>query len=179
MFTTDDTVDWKNFPKTFLCIWVLSAEEAECFNDASRNFFSRAFRSPRHIRRIPRKLLISATISKDRNMPLPIALIAFSGPSDNWADRWTALSGYGYLKTAATGSVAPPNIASAQIGNNLRITFFGQDGVSYRVETSSDLSSWAPLGGPSGSAVGRGQDVSLSYTSTGGTRSYRVLATNQ
>ncbi len=30
---------------------------------------------------------------------------AFSGPSDNWADGWTALSQYGYLKPATSGPV--------------------------------------------------------------------------
>lgn len=72
---------------------------------------------------------------------------AFSGPADGWADGWTALSQYGYLKTAEIGTPTAPALTVALDAGNLRLTFFGENGVSYRVESSSDLGTWSPMGG--------------------------------
>jgi hypothetical protein len=104
---------------------------------------------------------------------------AFSGPSDNWADGWTALSQYGYLKAATEGELNPPMLSSARTETGLRLTFFGQAGVLYRVETSLNLTAWSLQGGPSGSALGAGAEVNLNLNSSDVARFYRVRATQE
>jgi hypothetical protein len=102
---------------------------------------------------------------------------AFSGPSDNWADGWTALSRYGYLKAAAGGTITAATLIAGRNGNNLTITFPGEAGVNYRVETSTDLVTWTAMGGGSGSATGSGQNITLTFAAGSGIRFYRVRAT--
>ena len=84
---------------------------------------------------------------------------------------------YGYLKAAITADPNSPVITSGLDGSHLTLTFIGQAGIRYRVETSQDLVNWTPQGGPSGGAVGSGAEVNLSYSLSGEARFYRVSAT--
>ncbi|MGZ8920785.1 MAG: hypothetical protein ACXW3L_07365, partial [Limisphaerales bacterium] len=99
---------------------------------------------------------------------------AFSGPTDDWADGWTALSQYGYLKAAEIGTPVAPALAAGLEAGNHRMTFFGVNGVSYRVESSPDLGAWSPMGGGNGSAIGAGQNITLTFPAGTGTRFFRV-----
>ncbi|HEX7858832.1 MAG TPA: hypothetical protein VF773_00755 [Verrucomicrobiae bacterium] len=102
---------------------------------------------------------------------------AFSGASDNWADGWTALSTYGYLKPANTVEAVPPTLLSGFNGSNLRVRFNGQAGVRYRVETSPDLLTWTQSSTPRGGVLGAGTEVTLDYAISGDVRFYRVIGT--
>jgi hypothetical protein len=103
---------------------------------------------------------------------------AFSGPSDDWADGWTALSRYGYLKAAATG-VQAPMLMATKSGVNLIITLASQTGVLYRLESSANFASWSPVGGAGGSRAGTGDNISFTVNTSAGTRFYRVSASAQ
>jgi hypothetical protein len=60
---------------------------------------------------------------------------AFSGPSDNWADGWTALSSLGYLSKVIT----PLALSLSVDARNLRISFASEAGKSYQVQSTTDL----------------------------------------
>ncbi|MCB1129163.1 MAG: hypothetical protein KDM81_21875, partial [Verrucomicrobiae bacterium] len=56
---------------------------------------------------------------------------AFSGPSDNWADGWTALSQLGYLKPAEAGK--PIVAVTEDIASGTEVTWTAEN--SYRLDT--------------------------------------------
>lgn len=104
---------------------------------------------------------------------------AFSGASDNWADGWTALSDYGYLKPAAVVPGQGPTLVATRVGGNLVISFLSQVGRQYRLETSSDLETWLEVGGSAGSAVGTGENVSLTMNTSASARAFfRIKSEN-
>ena len=104
---------------------------------------------------------------------------AFSGPSDDWADGWTALSQYGYLKPAAAGEIEGPLIVATRSGANLVLTFNTQNALLYRLESSLDLVTWSQVGGAGGTRVGTGGEASFSIVSSAGIRFYRLRVENQ
>ena len=104
---------------------------------------------------------------------------AFSGPADDWADGWTALSQYGYLKPAEAGPVdpiTPTPLALSRSGENVQISFSTQDGVVYRIFTSTDLLNWEQLSGRNGTWHATGQEVSVTLTAGSPATFYQVVA---
>jgi hypothetical protein len=104
---------------------------------------------------------------------------AFSGPADNWADGWTAISQYGYLKPASAPVLDAPMMIATKSGSNMIVTFNTQNGALYRLESSSDLTSWSSVGGAGGARVGDGSIASITVGSETGIRFYRLRATVQ
>lgn len=72
---------------------------------------------------------------------------AFSGPNDNWADGWTALSQLGYLKPATPGLTIPVILDFAVAGQTAMVTVQSVAGMSYQLEAKSPTTgSWADAG---------------------------------
>lgn len=90
--------------------------------------------------------------------PMPVNYRgAFSGPDDDWADGWTALSQYGYLKPAVT---IIELVTSAEDGNIL-IGFQSEAGRTYQVQSRGDVvnGDWSARGNP---IIGTGGVVQFS-----------------
>ena len=70
---------------------------------------------------------------------------AFAGPEDDWADGWTALSRYGYLKAATPRIDAMVSIE----GGMVVVRFESVAGRAYRVQSRRDLfdGAWGDVGG--------------------------------
>lgn len=72
---------------------------------------------------------------------------AFSGPNDNWADGWTALSQLGYLKPATPGLTTPVILDFAVAGQTAMVTVQSVAGMSYQLEAKSPTTgAWADAG---------------------------------
>ncbi|HVR36546.1 MAG TPA: hypothetical protein VMS21_11920, partial [Methylomirabilota bacterium] len=72
---------------------------------------------------------------------------AFSGPADNWADGWTALSQYGYLKPAVP---MPPMLGIGAVEDGeVDLTWPTVSGMSYQLQTKSSIAGdWTDVGVP-------------------------------
>jgi hypothetical protein len=97
---------------------------------------------------------------------------AFSGPNDNWADGWTALSTLGYLAPAAVGAL---DLSIAIAEGSVQISFPSQSGTVYQVQSRTELGAgtWERRGR---SITGTGSSATFSEpieTVTG--RFYRVV----
>jgi hypothetical protein len=70
---------------------------------------------------------------------------AFSGPGDNWADGWTALSTLGYLAPAMP---APPVLGITVVeGNEVDLIWPTVSGMSYQLQFKSSISAeWTDAG---------------------------------
>lgn len=90
---------------------------------------------------------------------------AFSGPTDNWIDSWTALSKDGFLKQAAV-SITAPSLSLSRNGANVVVSFATQTGVSYQLLSKENLgAAWANLGSPV-SGTGAQVDVSTPFNAS-------------
>ncbi|MBI2947847.1 MAG: hypothetical protein HYY23_09370 [Verrucomicrobia bacterium] len=98
---------------------------------------------------------------------------AFSGPADDWADGWTALSSLGYLTKAATTLALEWAAVDAV---TLQIRFGSESGKSYQVQSTTELSNpgaWQNRG-----AALPGTGTTLNYTEprdSAQARFYRVV----
>jgi hypothetical protein len=100
---------------------------------------------------------------------------AFSGPSDNWADGWTALSSMSFLAEAVPAPGTPPVIGTALNGSNLDIVFATQLGFSYQLQSTTNLGAmpinWSPEGSP---ILGTGNSLTSSVPTTASEKFFRV-----
>ncbi|MBE0542606.1 MAG: hypothetical protein IH623_14700 [Verrucomicrobia bacterium] len=106
---------------------------------------------------------------------------AFSGPSDNWADGWTAISQYGYLKSAVVSSTPNPVILTiTPNGANVDISFTSQTGFSYTLESTDTLSpaDWGTATGvtPANPQTGTGGMVTFTVPAVDATEFFQVKA---
>lgn len=93
--------------------------------------------------------------------PVPVTYRgAFSGPADNWADGWTALSSLGFLKPAAAG-LTPPTLTIRREGGNIVVSLPTQTGSSYQLlsKETLDAAMWVDFG-----AAFNGNGETLSVT---------------
>ena len=100
---------------------------------------------------------------------------AFSGPSDNWADNWTALSTEGYL-VVGTPALNPPVLTIGPSAGNLQITYAAQSGVSYQLQSATNLTSpvfWANEGS---AQPGNGGTLTNTVPAAGDQKYFRVLS---
>ncbi len=100
---------------------------------------------------------------------------AFSGPSDNWADGWTALSTEGYLATA-TPAINPPVLTLSPSGGNIQVIYAAQNGVSYQLQSATNLTSpvfWANEGS---AQPGNGGTLTNTVPATDAQKFFRVLS---
>jgi hypothetical protein len=104
---------------------------------------------------------------------------AFANASDNWADGWSALSQYGYLKPASAAEPVAPMLSIARDAGNIQVSFIGENGVTYRFESSAGLVNWSAIGGAGGSALGQGSTITRTYPASDSARFIRVRATRQ
>jgi hypothetical protein len=71
---------------------------------------------------------------------------AFSGPTDNWADGWSALSSLGYLKPAPP---AAPDVSIARVGDSVEISWPSAPGQTYQLQSKSPITApWSDAGTP-------------------------------
>jgi len=97
---------------------------------------------------------------------------AFSGPSDNWADGWTALSQLGYLKPAEAGLTVPVILDFSVGGGKVMVTVQSVGGMSYQLEAKSPVTGpWANAGD---AVVGDGHAVVLEVPAGAGDEYFRV-----
>lgn len=84
---------------------------------------------------------------------------AFSGPADNWADGWTALSTEGYL------SVAPPLLTIQSVGSDVQVSWLSVPGKTYQLESRTSFSSggWGNEGTPK---AGTGDFITVTLPAT-------------
>jgi hypothetical protein len=93
---------------------------------------------------------------------------AFSGPSDNWADGWSALSTLGYLKPAPP----TPVLGIVRNGDSVDITFVTQTGFNYQLESKSVITGgWSDSGSP---VAGTGNEETVTVTLSGDEGYFRV-----
>ncbi|MBC8097525.1 MAG: hypothetical protein H7Y43_17105, partial [Akkermansiaceae bacterium] len=72
--------------------------------------------------------------------PVPVAYRgAFSGPSDNWADGWTALSTMGFLTNAVAAPVNTAPVITAPAANSTYTVNVGVNVSVTNLATDSDL----------------------------------------
>lgn len=106
---------------------------------------------------------------------------AFSGPSDNWADGWTAVSQYGYLKPAAVSATPNPvTLTITRNGANVNISFTSQTGFSYTLESTDTLSPavWGPATGvtPANPQPGTSGTLTFTVPAVGAEKFFKVRA---
>jgi hypothetical protein len=91
---------------------------------------------------------------------------AFSGPEDNWADGWTALSQYGYLKPATGVACPQPTLNITRNGTSVDISWNGTVGCQYQLQSSFSLGSinWRNEGA---SQAGNGLTLTISVPARG------------
>ncbi len=96
---------------------------------------------------------------------------AFSGPDDNWADGWTAISQYGYLKPAPVGVV----IVFVAAGDTLEMSVATETGKSYQLQSTTDLGAIPIVWSDEGAAVaGDGMVKNFDQTIGAGDKYFRI-----
>jgi hypothetical protein len=94
---------------------------------------------------------------------------AFSGPADNWADGWTALSSQGYLlPVVVIGDVTVG-------GGTLSLTVPSVTGISYQLQSKSPITGpWMNVGSP---IPGNGGPIVFAPPIGSGDEYFRISAT--
>lgn len=99
---------------------------------------------------------------------------AFSGPSDGWADGWTALSQLGYLKPALPALPVPVIIDFSVAGETALTTVASVEGVSYQLQRKSPITApWEDVGE---AVAGGGNPIVLETAADVGDEYFRVRA---
>jgi hypothetical protein len=93
---------------------------------------------------------------------------AFSGPTDSWADGWSALSTLGYL-------IPVPAIAEAvSVNGTLSLTVQSISGLSYQLQSKPTVEgTWSDVGAP---VVGTGNPIVFTAPIGSGNEFFRVQA---
>lgn len=97
---------------------------------------------------------------------------AFSGPNDNWADGWTALSQLGYLKPGVPDLTTPVILGFSVAEQTATASVQSVAGMSYQLETKSSIAgSWSEAGNV---VPGDGNPIVLEASAAGAHAFFRV-----
>lgn len=97
---------------------------------------------------------------------------AFAGPSDGWADGWTALSQLGYLKPAEPALTVPVILDFSVADQTARVTVQSVEGMSYQLESKSPVT--GPWGEVGDAVAGDGNPILIEAAAGAGDEYFRV-----